>query len=565
MTEHEPLRGDDHGVRDGGHTRGWDTTCDVVVVGLGAAGGSAAIEARSSGADVLLVDRFGGGGATGKSAGIIYFGGGTELQVSAGYEDTPENMFNYLAQEIGDAVTPETLRRFCETSVANFEWLRRLGVPFPASGVACKSSYPSDDCTLYFSGNELCHPYVDHARPAPRGHRPLGRGLTGHLSAQALRHGALELGVTLRTYTRAERVVMDRDGEVIGVVLCEMNSPRLRHPMSDAMELLTRYGGGISSRLGGVLQGTLRALERGCVRRYVRARKGVVLGTGGFVFDRELMREHSPKYADCSMRLGTAGDDGSGIKIGKAAGGALGKMDRCTAWRFIDPPDAWWGGVLVGRSGERVCNETLYGGKVGEHLIEHHGGKGTLILDAAMMARGRKQVMTGKPQLYQRVFGLLNGYVTCRSAPTLRRLAARLGIDADRLEATVAAYNAGARDGVDALGKHSDYLGPVLEPPFYGIPLDHDSLLYPTPHLTLGGLRTEGASGRVLRADGAPIEGLYAAGRTAIGVSSNGYVSGLSVADGIFSGRTAGRHAAGRNSAPAVGRNAARAVARPAH
>ena len=547
-SEHEPLRGDDRGVRDGGRTHAWDTTVDVVVVGLGAAGGSAAIEARSRGAEVLVVDRFGGGGATGKSAGIIYFGGGTDLQRSAGYEDTPENMFNYLALEIGDAVTPETLRRFCETSVANFEWLRRLGVPFPASGSACKMSYPSDDCTLYFSGNELCHPYADHATPAPRGHRPLGRGLTGHLSADAMRHGALELGVTLRTFTRAERVVVDRDGDVIGVVLCELSSPRLRHPASEAMELLVRYGGGISSRIGGVLQGTLRALERGCVRRYVRARKGVVLGTGGFVFSKELMQQHSPKYAGCSMRLGTAGDDGSGIQIGEAAGGALGKMDRCTAWRFIDPPSAWWGGILVGRCGERICNETLYGGKVGEHLIERHGGQGTLILDTAMMARGRKQVMEGKPQLYQRAFGLINGYLTCKSAPTLRKLAARLGIDADRLERTVAAYNAGVQDGVDALGKHGDYLGAITQGPFYAIPLDHDSLLFPTPCLTLGGLRTDGASGRVLREDGAPIEGLYAAGRTAIGVSSNGYVSGLSVADGIFSGRTAGHHAATRGA-----------------
>ena len=549
MSEHEPLRGDDRGVRDSGRTHGWDTTCNVVVVGLGAAGGSAAIEARGQGADVLVVDRFGGGGATGKSAGIIYFGGGTDLQRAAGYEDTPENMYDYLAQEIGDAVTPATLRRFCETSVENFEWLRGMGVPFPASGVACKSSYPSDDCTLYFSGNELCHPYRDHAKPAPRGHRPLGRGLTGHLSAEALRHGALELGVKLRTYTRAERVVIDGDGDVIGVVLCEMNAPRVRNPMTEAMELLVRYGGGISSRIGRVLQGTLRALERGCVRRYVRARKGVVLGTGGFVFNGELMRQHSPKYADCSMRLGTAGDDGSGIQIGNAAGGALGKMDRVTAWRFIDPPDAWWGGILVGRNGERICNETLYGGKVGEHLIEHHGGKGTLIMDAARMARGRKQVMTGDPQLFQRAFGLINGYLTCRSAPTLRKLAQRIGIDADRLEATVAAYNAGIERGVDAFGKHGDYLGPIGEGPYYGVPFDHDTLLYPTPHLTLGGLRTDGASGRVLREDSTPIEGLYAAGRTAIGVSSNGYVSGLSVADGIFSGRTAGRHAANRPTA----------------
>ena len=261
------------------------------------------------------------------------------------------------------------------------------------------------------------------------------------------------------------------------------------------------------------------------------------------------MQPPDPRDDRRSGRRGP-GDDGSGIQIGHAAGGALGKMDRVTAWRFIDPPDAWWGGILVGRSGERICNETLYGGKVGEHLIEHHGGKGTLIMDAAMMARGRKQVMTGNPQLYQRAFGLINGYITCRSAPTLQKLVKRFGIDGDRLEATVAAYNAGVTIGVDALGKHGDYLGPISEGPFYGIPFDHDTLLYPTPHLTLGGLRTDGASGRVLRDDGTPIEGLYAAGRTAIGVSSNGYVSGLSVADSIFSGRTAGRHAANRPAAP---------------
>jgi len=62
--------------------------------------------------------------------------------------------------------------------------------------------------------------------------------------------------------------------------------------------------------------------------------------------------------------------------------------------------------------------------------------------------------------------------------------------------------------------------------------------------LSLGGLKVEEASGQVLSADNTPVDGLYAAGRSAVGVASRSYVSGLSIADCIFSGRRAGRHAA---------------------
>ena len=107
-------------------------------------------------------------------------------------------------------------------------------------------------------------------------------------------------------------------------------------------------------------------------------------------------------------------------------------------------------------------------------------------------------------------------------------------------------YNEGVRSGRDALGKAAEYLAPIEEGPFYGIPIDSDSMMYPAPCLSLGGLRTDVMTARVLGRDGAPIDGLYAAGRTAVGVASNGYVSGLSVSDGIFSGRNGGRHAAAR-------------------
>ncbi len=543
-SEHEPLRGDEQGVIDAGGRRGWDLRADVVVVGLGGAGGSAAVEARSQGASVLLVDRFGGGGATGKSAGAVYFGGGTDLQRSFGYEDSPQNMFAYLSLEADGVVSDEVLRAFCETSVENFEWLRAMGCPFPRSGTVVKTALPPEDCTLYFSGNELCPPYCDAATPAPRGHRPLGRGLTGHLVSSALRERAFEIGVDFRPYARAERLVVDGDGAVIGVVLTEL--PRWLWGLGHAMQGFVQYGGGMSHAIGGIAQGLLRTLERAGHRRFVRARGGVVLAMGGYVFDPTLMRANAPDYARCSLRLGTAGDDGAGLRIGQAAGGVLGQMDRCSAPRFIDPPQAWWSGVLVGRSGERICNETLYGGKVGEHLVERFGGRGTVIVDARIMARGREQVRRDPLQLYQRAFGIINGWITCRSAPTLRALAARLGIDPAGLEATVNTYNEGVRSGRDALGKAAEYLAPIEEGPFYGIPIDSDSMMYPAPCLSLGGLRTDVMTARVLGRDGAPIDGLYAAGRTAVGVASNGYVSGLSVSDGIFSGRNGGRHAAAR-------------------
>jgi 3-oxo-5alpha-steroid 4-dehydrogenase len=62
--------------------------------------------------------------------------------------------------------------------------------------------------------------------------------------------------------------------------------------------------------------------------------------------------------------------------------------------------------------------------------------------------------------------------------------------------------------------------------------------------LTLGGLLVDETTGQVRRADGSCVPGLYAAGRTAVGICSNSYVSGLSLADCVFSGRRAGRHAA---------------------
>lgn len=94
--------------------------------------------------DVIVVG-FGAAGA----------GGGTAEQRAGGYDDTPENMFAYLESEVGDAVTSDTLKRFCAQSPEMIEWLKAQGVEFRGGQVSTyKTSYPTDDFYLYYSGNE---------------------------------------------------------------------------------------------------------------------------------------------------------------------------------------------------------------------------------------------------------------------------------------------------------------------------------------------------------------------------------------------------------------------------
>ena len=88
-------------VENPSHVR-WDEPADVLVVGFGGAGVSAALQAREEGASVLVLERFQGGGATTISGGVYYAGGGTHIQKEAGVEDDPENMFEYLRQEVGE-------------------------------------------------------------------------------------------------------------------------------------------------------------------------------------------------------------------------------------------------------------------------------------------------------------------------------------------------------------------------------------------------------------------------------------------------------------------------------
>jgi len=80
-------------------------------------------------------------------------------------------MYNYLKQEIGDAVRDETLRRFCNQSSTNMDWLCSHGIGFGSKVYEGKRSFPPKGYDIYYSGNELSPEFEKIARPAPRGHK----------------------------------------------------------------------------------------------------------------------------------------------------------------------------------------------------------------------------------------------------------------------------------------------------------------------------------------------------------------------------------------------------------
>ncbi len=277
----------------------------------------------------------------------------------------------------------------------------------------------------------------------------------------------------------------------------------------------------------------------------VRARQGVILAAGGFAFNGDMVREYAPAYS-AGTPLGTLGDDGGGIRLGESVGGAVAHMGQVSAWRFLSPPEAMVKGILVDARGKRVCNEQLYGAQVGEAMVERYGGRATLIVDADIWREARQGIGRGRTQWFQTVTALVNLHLNRRKADTIEALASRCGIPAADLRATVEQYNEAARQGRDdCAGKAAHFLHALVTPPFYAIDCSLDSALFICPILTLGGLAVDEESGLVKRKDGSVIGGLYAAGRNAAGLPSKGYVSGLALADGVFSGRRAGRHASG--------------------
>jgi len=462
----------------------WDAECDVAVVGLGVAGACAAIEAAAAGADVLVLERAaGGGGTSAASGGLVYLGGGTPVQRALGFEDSAEEMFKYLMAACGPDPDAALVAPYCEESVGHFHWLAAQGVAFGERFFPGAHEPPGDD-GLTYSGSEDVHPFRELARPAPRGHCAKVVGPKGALLMRALLASAARAGVRATTGARAARLVVEADGRVRGV----------------------------EARVG-------REVLR------VRARRGVVLASGGFIYDEKSVARHAPWLLRCRAKTGTENDDGSGIWMGVAAGGAAIRMDAGDITLPIFPPVVLKQGIFVNAQAQRFLNEDVYFGRSGEIALLRQDGQVYLVVDEACFAR---------PELFP---AELAG-----TGETPAELEAEMRLPEGALQRTLEYYNLHAARGEDPLfHKQRQHLRPLDRPPFAAFDLRPERFVYAA--FTLGGLHID-AGGGVLSQRGERVPGLFAAGRTTSGLSKQGYSSGISLGDGSFFGRRAGRSAA---------------------
>lgn len=467
----------------------WDIETDVVVVGYGIAGACAAIEAAEAGVEVLVLERAsGGGGASAMSSGIFYLGGGTPVQKLFGYDDTAEEMYKFLMAST-EAEDPEAIKMFCDNSLEHFNWLEALGVPFERSEYKGKAVFLNTSECLFSTGNEKVWPYKLIARPAPRGHKVAGTGENAGAEAmKAILARSDALGVAARYDCQVQSVIRDEQGRVVGV----------------------------------------QAREDGRTLR-VGARRGVIMATGGFAMNSDMVLEHIPMMSETAMPLGIPSSDGSGIIMGQQIGAATAAMDGVIATASIYPPGQLIKGILVNKLGKRFVAEDSYHGRTASMVMEQPDQTAYLIVDAEIFAY---------PEITSAQHALVDGW------ETIEAMEIGLGLPAGSLQETLVLYNEHANTRSDPyLFKAAEWLKPLDQGPYAAFDISFNKSIY--LYMTLGGLETN-AKAQVLDHTGYPIPGFYSAGACAVHIPRTGksYASGMSLGPGSFFGRVAGREAA---------------------
>ncbi|MFV0276541.1 MAG: FAD-dependent oxidoreductase [Parahaliea sp.] len=470
------------------HITDYQHSADVLVAGFGIAGACAALEARRAGGDVLVLERASaGGGASALSSGLFYLGGGTAVQEACGYRDSADNMYRFMLASMGwqDAAL---LRRYCDDSVEHFDWLEAQGVPFERSEFKGKAVFLLGTEGLLATGNEKVWPYRELATPIPRGHQAQGEGESpGNVATSALLRRCATEGVRSLCDTWVTGLIIDDEGRVCGL--------RARHAGRDI---------------------------------HCLARRAVVIATGGFAMNPELVRRHWPAISPTAEALGGPYNDGSGIELGVAAGAATDAMSGFIATASIYPPGQLIKGIIVNRWGQRFVAEDSYHGRTAAHIIEQSEQRAYLIVDAEIFAY---------PEIETAGHRLVDGF---ESVTEMERA---LDMPAGSLARTLSAYNTAAAVGEDPLlFKHRDWLKPLDQAPYaaFDISFNRSSYLY----MTLGGLKIN-QHAQVVDERGLPIGGLYAAGACTAHIPKSGhsYASGMSLGPGSYFGRVAGRQA----------------------
>ncbi|WP_308016107.1 3-oxosteroid 1-dehydrogenase [Nonomuraea aurantiaca] len=524
-----------------------DIEYDVVVVGSGAAGMTAALTAAKRGLQCVVVEKaptFGGSAAR-SGAGIWI--PNNEVILAAGVPDTPAKAAQYLSRVVGDTVPlarqqaflangPAMISFVMRNSPLRFRWMEGYADYYPEypGGMPNGRSIEPDQIDGHILGAELAHlnpPYI----PTPAGlvvfsadYKWLNltavnpKGL--EVSAACLARGTAAALRGEKPLTMGQSLAASlRAGLLAANVPVWLNTPLLD----------LRVEGG---RVTGVV------VTRNGVQTLIKARRGVIVGSGGFEHSAAMRAEFQRQPIGTGWTVGAKENTGDGIEAGERAGAALDLMD-----------DAWWGPaiplpgepyfclaertlpgcILVNGKGERFVNEAAPYSDVVHVMYDRNTAASPhipawLIVDQNYRNR----------YLFKDIAPLLpfpqSWYDSGAAfqAWTIEQLAQKIGVPAAALRGTVTRFNGFAASGRDTDFHRGDsvydryYADPVVKPnpclaplwlaPFYAFKI------VPGDLGTKGGMRTD-ARARVLRADGSVIPGLYAAGNASGAVMGHSY------------------------------------------
>ncbi|ORB65527.1 FAD-binding protein [Mycolicibacterium tusciae] len=559
----------------------FDHTVDVLVIGSGGGGMTAALAADAWGLDTLVVEKspqF--GGSTALSGGGIWVPGAPS-QREAGYVPDPDGVFEYLQRITGGLVSDARLRAYVDSAPEMMEFLERHSRWFE---FVWKPGY-ADYYPEFPGGSELGStinvPAIDLRelgdeeqnllRPlalAPKGIWFAPKDLRLFYQVRQNWRGKAVLMKLIWRMFRA-RVFGDRMAAIgqslaarMRLALKEHNIPLwLSAPMT---ELIADVDGTVTGAV----------VERNGHAQRIGARHGVILAAGGFDHDMEWRRQHLP-LLEKDWSFGNPASMGDGIRAGEKVGGSTDLLDE--AWWF--PAMCWPDGRLqfmlnermmpsqfvVNAEGKRFINEAAPYMDFAHAMIEGHNS-GIAHIPCWLVTDIRsfhRYVVGGHLPIPKVPFApvptgwkvpkawLESGVVV--EANSFEELATKIGAPPAQLRATADRFNELARKGHDddfnrGDSAYDNYYGdstlpnpnlyPLGKPPYYAFQIILGDLG------TSGGLRTDEYA-RVLRSDDSLVKGLYAVGNTSAAVMGRSYAgAGATIGPAMTFGYVAAKHIA---------------------
>ena len=526
-------------------------TFDVIVVGAGAAGMAAALTAATKGLKTVLIEKSPyWGGSTSRSGGGVWIPNNSVLRRD-GVTDTVDAARTYVHSIIGEHAPAERIDAYIDRGPEALDYLM-ANAPLEL---------------------EWVKGYSDYYPEAPGGR-------SGGRSVEPKPFDAARLGDDLKTlhpqYTKAplNMVVLQSDYRWLNTGLRHWRGP-LRMAKVAARFFWARSRGkkmiamgaalaaelligcrqaGVDIRLSTPLTGLLTEDGRVVGAKVevdghpaeLRARHGVILGSGGFEHNAEMRQKYQRAPIGTEYTTGAPSNTGDGINAALEVGAGVSLMDDAWWGPTIPMPKGPWfalsersvpGSFIVNLRGERFMNESLpyveavhemYGGPFGQGDGPGENVPSWLVFDQRCRNRYLFAGINARQPLPRKWFE--SGVIV--KADSIEELAAKMEIPADALKATTERFNGFARTGKDAdfnrgdssydhyygdpTNKPNPSLGPVDKGPFYAVKM------VPGDLGTKGGIDTD-VAGRALREDGSVIDGLYAAGNTSAPVMGHTY------------------------------------------